>query len=57
MLYNLCISYNIEKNYYCKYNDITNIDSFINYYNNISEGYYLDNKIYKECYSNCKSCF
>ena len=55
---NLCISCNIENNFYPKYNDSSNNDSFINCYNNKLEGYYLDinNKIYKKCYPSCKNC-
>ena len=54
---NKCISCNINNNYYSIYNDIltTNI-SFINCYSNLSEGYFLDNNIYKPCFSTCKSC-
>ena len=55
-IYNLCISCNIENNYYPKYNDSSNINPFVNCYNNISEGYYLDINIYKECYPTCKKC-
>ena len=55
--YNLCISCNNEEGYYPKINDNSNIDSFINCYNNI-EGYYLDKStnIFKKCYSTCKKC-
>ena len=50
---NLCTKcYN---NYYPKENDPSNIDEYINCYNN-SEGYYLDNNIFKKCYYTCKTC-
>ena len=57
MLNNLCISCNHMENYHEKYNDSSNNNSFINCYNN-PEAYYFDsiNKIYKSCYSTCKSC-
>ena len=58
--YNLCISCNNEEGYYPKINDNSNIDSFINCYNNlsISDGYYLNSntRYYEECYSTCKKC-
>ena len=50
---NLCISCN--NNYYSKINDNTNIVPYINCYKDL-EGYYLDNNIYKSCYSSCKNC-
>ena len=50
----LCISCN--DGYYPKYNDDTNIDEFINCYKD-PDGYYLDNNIYKPCYSTCKKCY
>ena len=56
--YDLCISCNNELNYYAKYNDSSNNNLFINCYNEIPEGYYLDkiNKIYRQCYYKCKNC-
>ena len=51
--YDLCITCN--NNYYPKYNDSSNKNSFINCYNDL-DGYYLDNNIYKPCYSSCKKC-
>ena len=55
---NLCISCNNEDGYYPKFNDSSNIDSFIECYNNAFEGYFLDitQKIYNPCYSTCKTC-
>ena len=51
----LCISCN--DNYYQKYNDSTNYNSYVNCYKD-PEGYYFDefNLIYKPCYLSCKSC-
>ena len=43
-------------NYYPKENDPSNLGEYINCYNNIQEGYYLDNNLYKKCYYTCKSC-
>ena len=56
---NLCISCNNDENYYSKYNDNSNIGTYINCYNEGFEGYYLDNveKMYKPCYSRCKNCY
>ena len=51
--YNLCITCN--NNYFPKYNDSSNKLGFINCYNNL-DGYFLDNNIYKSCYSTCKKC-
>ena len=53
---NLCISCNINNNYYPKYNDILNINSFIKCYNGQQEGYFLDYDIYMPCYNSCKYC-
>ena len=52
----LCISCN--DNYYQKLNDKSNIGSFINCYTGKIDYYYLDNsnKVYKSCYSTCKTC-
>ena len=51
---NLCTECN--KGYYPKENDIKNLGEYINYYNEIEEGYYLDINIYKKCYYSCKAC-
>ena len=55
---NLCISCNINENYYPLFNDTINSIEFINCYNEIPDGYFFDNieKIYKPCYSTCKNC-
>ena len=37
-------------NYYPKENDSLNLGEYINCYNKIPEGYYLDNNLYKQCY-------
>ena len=54
----LCISCNINGNYYPKLNDNSNVDDFIKCYNTKQEGYYLDKSqnIYMPCYSDCKNC-
>ena len=51
-LNNLCISCNTENNYYPKLNDNMNNNSFINCYDKIPEGFFLNkkNKIYESCY-------
>ena len=54
--YNLCISCNTEDNYYPKYNDSLNKNSFINCYNITPERHILDNNIYKPCYETCYTC-
>ena len=54
--YNLCLSCNNQEGYYQKNDDEQRSDSFINCYKNL-EGYYLDNNIYKPCYSTCKKCY
>jgi len=43
-------------NYYPKENDPSNLGEYINCYNNIQEGYYLDNNKYIQCYYTCKIC-
>ena len=57
---NLCISCNINDNFYPKLNDESNKDSFIQCYDkNVEQiGYYVDNdnKIFKPCYNKCKRC-
>ena len=54
---NLCISCN--DGYYPKYNEINNVNSFIDCYQS-PEGYYLNEingeKFYKSCYKSCKKC-
>ena len=54
----LCDSCNTNENYYPVENDISNIKGFKNCYNYEIEGHYLDinEKIYKNCFSNCKNC-
>ena len=58
--YGLCISCNINSEYYPKYNDESNRDSFIQCYYKDEDhtGFYLDeeNNIYKPCYEKCKKC-
>ena len=58
--YNLCESCNNELGFYQKINDLNNINSFLNCYNNtsISNGYYLNikNLQYEQCYPSCKKC-
>jgi len=49
----LCISCNSD--YYPKIDDSQSEHSFIKCYKE-PEGYYLDNNIYKPCYSSCKNC-
>ncbi len=49
----LCISCN--EGYYPKIDDIPNNNSFIDCYKE-PEGYYLENDIYKPCYTTCKKC-
>ena len=51
--YDLCVSCN--EGYYEKYNDNNNVNSFINCYKN-PIGYYLEENIYKPCYSSCNLC-
>ena len=43
-------------NYYPIENDPSNLGEYINCYNNIPEGYYLDNYLYIKCYFTCKTC-
>jgi len=54
----LCISCNTNENYYSKEDDIPNGNGFINCYNTLSDGYYLDisSNSYKLCYKTCKKC-
>ena len=53
---NLCLSCNINKNYYPKMDDNLNNNNFINCYNEIPDGYILESNIYKPCYPTCKYC-
>ena len=55
---NLCTNCNTKENYFPLFNDLSNINGFINCYNYEIEGYYLDinQKIYKNCFSGCKNC-
>ena len=55
---NLCISCNTNEGFYPKEKDISNKYDFMNCYNSLPEGYYLDTieKIYKLCYKTCKKC-
>ena len=57
----LCITCNNGLNFYQMENDPYNKGDFINCYNedNIEDYYLLDeeNKIYKECYKTCQTCF
>ena len=48
---------NNNKDYFMKYNDSNNSNSYINCYN-YEEGYYLDeyDSLLKLCYKSCKSC-
>ena len=55
----LCISCNIEKNYYPFFNESNNNGSFIHCYNENFEGFFISNKTkrYEKCYNTCKYCF
>jgi hypothetical protein len=53
---NQCLSCNNNFEYYPKLNDESNYQNFVNCYFNLSEGYYLENKIYKSCFETCKKC-
>ena len=52
----LCTKCNI--NYHIIDNDSKNLGEYINCYNQLEEGYYLDiiNNVYKKCYHTCKTC-
>ena len=54
----LCISCNINENYYSKFNDSVNFNSFVNCYNETQTGYFLDNvsNIFYPCHYICKEC-
>ena len=56
---NLCISCNKTGGYYPKYDELNNIDAFIDCYQNEIDNYYFDNitKEYKKCYKSCKNCY
>ena len=49
----LCLSCNVEENYFPKSNET---GTFVNCYNNLEEYFYLDNQMYHPCYSTCKKC-
>ena len=51
--FDLCITCN--KDYYPIVNDISNYNNWINCYKDPNY-YYLDNNIYKSCYSSCEYC-
>ena len=51
-----CLSCNNNLDYYPKLNDESNYGNFVNCYSNLSEGFYLENNIYKSCYETCKKC-
>ena len=53
--YDLCESCNEDEYYYKKENDTTNKDNWTNCYKE-PENYYLEDKIYKQCYESCKYC-
>ena len=53
---NQCLLCNNNLEYYPKLNDESNYGNFVNCYTNLSEGYYLENNIYKSCYETCKKC-
>ena len=51
---NSCITCNNEKGYFELYNDINNIN-YIHCYK-FTEGFYIDNYLYKKCHDSCKQC-
>ena len=55
---NLCISCNKAQQYYLKENDGSNIDDYINCYNQAPEKTFFDevNQRYSSCYKTCKFC-
>ena len=53
---NLCDSCNNDLGYYQKFNDILNVDNYINCYKDIEERFYLDNSVYMPCFGTCKAC-
>ena len=54
----LCTQCHKDKNYYPKENDPLNLGEYINCYNQLEEGYYLDieHGLYKQCFYTCKTC-
>ena len=56
--YNQCLSCNNNDGYYSKVDDYKFNNNFVDCYNNLSNGYYLDEykNIYQLCYSTCKKC-
>ena len=55
---NLCIECNINNGYYPKEGDDQSFNGFIECFNTLSDGYFLDisNNIYKKCFETCKKC-
>ena len=53
---NLCLSCNINENYFPKYYEILNHTGFINCYNESLDEYYLENNTFMPCYKTCKMC-
>ena len=53
----LCISCNIKENYFPIFNN-SNLETFIDCFNKIPEGFFFDNEnnTYKPCYLSCKKC-
>ncbi len=56
---NLCLSCNIDKDYYPLINDTKNNGDFIECYSGNISGYYLDknDNYYKPCYNTCDTCY
>ena len=54
----LCISCNTNNNYYPKFNDSLNNNSYINCYNKsqLTEDYILVNNIFMKCFQTCHNC-
>ena len=53
---NLCLSCNVNENYFPKYNDSLNNNGFLNCYNESQENYFIENETYMPCYETCKEC-
>ena len=55
---NLCTSCNVDGYYYYKEDDSSNRDSYYKCYHkdNVQTDYYLEDNIFKRCYSKCKTC-
>ena len=53
---NLCLSCNMEEDYYPKKDEINEINTYINCYKYPQEGYYLKDQAYEQCYLSCKNC-